>query len=133
MTQDRRKVRRRSPARRNARTARAATAASAEATSPSAAPPAPRRDDSGVIWTLQQVETEIIAIVAKLTPGADPASISRSTRFGNDLGWDDWYKLRVVKPVRARLHETLADAVVKDIKKVGDLIDYVWSRMEDVS
>jgi hypothetical protein len=91
-----------------------------------------RRDDSGQTWTLAAVEREIAAILAELAPGWHPTSIARTTRFHDDLGFDVWGVLRVVKPVRDRLHETLSDAVVRGLRKVGDLVDYVWAKMEDV-
>ena len=92
-----------------------------------------RRDDAGQVWTLAQVEVEIAGIVAQLTPGVDPGAIQRASRFRDDLGWDDWSLLRVVKPVWRRLHETLSDYVVKELRRVGELMDYVWSKMEDVT
>jgi acyl carrier protein len=107
---------------------------------PHLAPPRPRpvaadvrRDDSGQLWTLRNVEREIGAILALLAPGWTAAAIVRTTRLEDDLGFDSWGVLRVVKPVRMRLHETLSDSVVRDLKKVGDLVDYVWAKMEDVS
>jgi hypothetical protein len=37
-----------------------------------------------------------------------------------------------VKPVKRRLHESLEDNVVLyEVKTVGDLVKYVWSRMDD--
>jgi acyl carrier protein len=83
-------------------------------------------------WNLVQVETEIVAIVAELSPGWRPDQIGLATRFDDDLGWDEWYILSVVKKVRKRLHETLSDPVVKNLKVVGDLVKYVWSKMEEV-
>jgi acyl carrier protein len=94
-------------------------------------PPAPRRDDTGHEWTLAEVEREIASILSKLAPGWDPAAIRRSTRIHEDLGFDTWGILRVVRPVRDRLHETLSDALVRELRKVGDLVDYVWAKMED--
>jgi hypothetical protein len=91
-----------------------------------------RRDDSGQTWTLRDVEREIAAILARLAPGWTAAAISRTTRLHDDLGFDAWGVLRVVKPVRNRLHETLSDTIVRDLRKVGELVDYVWAKMEDV-
>jgi hypothetical protein len=79
------------------------------------------------------VEREIALILAKLAPGWDPDDIVPALRLDQDLGFDEWGVLRVVKPVRHRLHEQLSDAVVRDLADVGDLVDYVWSKMEDVS
>lgn len=90
-----------------------------------------RKDDSGTLWTREQVLAEVVAIVAALSPGVEAKTIVRKTRFAGDLGWDEWYVLRVIKPVRRRLHETLSDPVVKGLRMVGDLADYVWSKMED--
>lgn len=91
-----------------------------------------RKDDSGQAWEDTEVEAAIIRIVAKLSPGFPAKDIRRGTKFG-DLGWDQWYRLRVVKPIRNTLHEKLEDNVVLGLDTVGDLIDYVWSRMEDVA
>ena len=48
------------------------------------------------------------------------------------LGWDSWYRLRLLKPVWKRLREQLpAQLVVDRVKSVGDLRDLVWALMED--
>lgn len=92
-----------------------------------------RVDDSGKVWDEEGVEAAIKSIVARLTPKTKPGALTRTTRLEADLGWDKWYKLKVVKPVRKRLHETLEDNVVLyEVKTVGDLVKYVWSRMDDV-
>ena len=89
-----------------------------------------RVDDAGHEWEEAEVEATIKDIVAALTPGGTSGALKRATRFQADLGWDKWYKLKVVKPVRRRLHETLEDNVVLyEVKTVGDLVKYVWSRM----
>lgn len=91
-----------------------------------------RRDEKGHRWTAAGVEREVIAIVAELS-GEKPKDIKRSVRFEQDLGWDAYYRLRVVKPVRARLHEQLEhDMLASKVRTVGNLIDYVWSLMEGV-
>jgi hypothetical protein len=90
-----------------------------------------RKDDRGHRWTDQGVERALIRIVRGLSPGFGRKKITRKTRLHTDLGWDDWYVLRVVKPVRATLHETLEDRVVLALKTVGDLVNYVWNKMED--
>jgi len=95
------------------------------------APPAKRRDDRGSLWTLSEVEAEILAVIARLDAKAREPEVTRATRFARDLGWDEWFKLSLLKPVKRRLHETLSAAVVLDrVKTVGDLVDYVWSSME---
>jgi hypothetical protein len=111
----------------------------AKKSSPSQAPLAhsasrtlPRRDDSGKQWTLPQVETAVLAIVLKLAPGWSPGQVTLSTRFEADLGWDEPYMLSLVKPVRARLHETLPAGTVVGLRRVGDLVKSVWSKMEEV-
>ena len=92
-----------------------------------------RVDDAGKEWDEARVEAAIKRIVARLTPGKIPGGIKRTTKLEADLGWDKWYKLKVVKPVRTQLHETLEDNVVLyEVKTVGDLMDYVWSRMDEV-
>jgi hypothetical protein len=92
-----------------------------------------RRDDEGHRWTQAGVETAVRRIVARLTPGGKPGALKRSTKLEADLGWDKWYKLKVVKPVRTTLHESLEDNVVLyEVKTVGDLMDYIWSRMDEV-
>ena len=90
-----------------------------------------RKDDRGHRWTDQGVERALIRIVRGLSPGFGRRKITRRTRLHTDLGWDDWYVLRVVKPVRTTLHETLEDRVVLALKTVGDLVNYVWNKMED--
>ena len=92
-----------------------------------------RRDESGKTWTQARMEGEIATLVARLTPGCSAVDLSRATRFRDHLGWDEWSLLRLVKPVLRQFHETLSDFLVKDLKTVGDLMDYVWSKMEDVS
>ena len=79
------------------------------------------------------MERAVRRIVARLTPGKTTRAIKRATKLEADLGWDKWYKLTVVKPVRATLHETLEDNVVLyEVKTVGDLVKHVWSRMDEV-
>jgi hypothetical protein len=90
-----------------------------------------RKDDRGHRWTDKGVERALIGIVRRLSPGFGRRKITRKTRLHTDLGWDDWYVLRVVKPVRATLHETLEDRVVLALRTVGDLVSYVWNKMED--
>ena len=89
-----------------------------------------RKDDRGHRWTDRGVERAVIRIVRQLSPGFARKRITRKTRLHTDLGWDDWYALRVVKPIRTTLHETLEDRVVLALKTVGDLVSYVWNRME---
>ena len=91
-----------------------------------------RRDDKGIAWRKTEVETAIIAIVADRNQST-ARGISRSTQFGRDLGWDDWYKLTLVKPVKRQLHVALSHTMVKnDVKSVGNLADYTWSLMEGI-
>lgn len=92
-----------------------------------------RRDDEGQEWTREQVRAVAIAIVAKLA-GVPAETVYPDTRLGDGgLGWDDWHKLSLVKPVRSRLHESLSHAVLKnDVATVGQLISYVWSLMEEI-
>lgn len=89
-----------------------------------------RRDDKGITWRESEVATAVIGIVARLN-GGTAAGMTRATQFGKNLGWDDWYKLSLIRPVKRQLHETLAHPVVKnDVKTVGNLVDYIWSLME---
>jgi hypothetical protein len=90
-----------------------------------------RRDDAGDLWTAAQVMRELAAIVCALDDNLKPADVTRSASFAGDFGWDDWFKLRLRKPVEKRLHESLsAFVIVERVKTVGDLADYVWSSME---
>lgn len=87
-----------------------------------------RRDDSGGYWSAAAVEREILDLVRAIDPHAK--QLTRSTTFSGDLGWDDWFKLSVLKPVRKRFHESLSATVVLDrVRTVGDLVDYVWASM----
>lgn len=89
-----------------------------------------RKDDEGKEWTKDEVTAEVIAIVRDLSPGVDGA-VTAKTTFAK-LGWDSWYRLRLLTPVRKRLHERLPAQIVMDkVKNVGDLRDMVWALMED--
>lgn len=91
-----------------------------------------RRDDKGISWRKAEVETAAAAIVAGLNHST-ARGITRATQFGRTLGWDDWYKLTLVKPVRKQLHVTLSHTMIKnDVKSVGNLVDYIWSLMEPI-
>jgi len=91
-----------------------------------------RVDDAGQKWEEAEVEGAIKEIVAALTPGGTSGALKRVTKLEADLGWDKWYKLKVVQPVKKRLHETLENNVVLyEVKTVGDLVKYVWSRMDE--
>lgn len=92
-----------------------------------------RKDDRGHTWTDRGVERAVIKIVRDLSPGFARKRITKKTRLHKDLGWDEWYVLRVVKPVRAALHERLEDRVVLTLKSVGDLVGCVWNSMEDTA
>ena len=72
----------------------------------------------------------MIRIVRRLSPGFARKRITRKTRLHQDLGWDDYYPLRVVKPIRATLHEQLEDHAVLGLRTVGDLVASVWNAME---
>ncbi len=89
-----------------------------------------RRDSRGHRWTEAGVERVAIKIVRDLSPGWARRKISRRTRLHDDLGWDEWYMLRLTKPVRARLHEPLDDRVVLRLRTVGDLVGCVWGGMD---
>lgn len=89
-----------------------------------------RKDDRGHRWTDRGVERAVIRIVRRLSPGFGRRKITRKTRLHANLGWDDWYVLRVVKPIRLTLHESLEDRVVLTLKAVGDLVSCVWNGME---
>jgi len=92
-----------------------------------------RADDKGHRWTKGGVELAVRRIVAQLTPGKTTRAIKRATRLEADLGWDKWYKLKVVAQVKKHLHETLEhNAVLYDVKTVGELVDQVWSQMDEV-
>ena len=83
------------------------------------------------IWTLERIEFEVFTIVAELTPGTNADDIGRKTRFAADLGWDEWSLLRLVRPVREVFGVRLAAATVKNLKKVGELADKVWAKLEE--
>ena len=89
-----------------------------------------RRDDRGHSWTNRGVERAVIRIVRRLSPGFARRPISRKTRLHQDLGWDEYYPLRVVRPVRTTLHVQLEDRLVLKLKTVGDLVSCVWNAME---
>ena len=89
-----------------------------------------RKDDGGHAWTGGGVERAVIRIVRHLSPGFARRPITKNTRLHQDLGWDEWYPLRVVKPIRTTLHEALEDRVVLGLRTVGDLVSCVWSAME---
>ena len=92
-----------------------------------------RADDKGHRWTKGGVELTVRRIVAQLTPGKTTRAIKRASRLEADLGWDKWYKLKVVAPVKTRLRETLErNLVLYDVKTVGDIVDLVWSQMDEV-
>jgi len=88
-----------------------------------------RKDERGHRWTDRGVERAVIRIVRRLSPGWARRKITRKTRLHTDLGWDDWYVLRVVQPIRRTLHETLDDRAVLGLKSVGDLVSCVWNGM----
>lgn len=89
-----------------------------------------RKDEDGRQWTEAEVTAEVIAIVRALSPGFDGAVTTRTTLA--KLGWDSWYRLRLLKPVWKRLHERLpAQLVVDKVRSVGDVRDFVWALMED--
>lgn len=89
----------------------------------------PRLDDHGKQWTRHEVEHELRSIVgaAAHVPLGD---VLLSTRFQEDLDWDEWFILSLLKPIKRRLHEDLADFILLQLETVGDLVTYVWSRME---
>jgi hypothetical protein len=92
-----------------------------------------RRDDKGMAWTRAELEVALAGIVATLNR-TTARDIGRSTRFDDrGLGWDDWFKLTLVKPVKKQVHVTLSHTMVKnDLKTVGNLHDYAWSLMEPI-
>ena len=90
-----------------------------------------RKDDLGHFWTDRGVERAVIRIVRHLSPGFARKRITKKTRLHQDLGWDEWYVLRVVKPIRTTLHVQLEDRVVLELKTVGDLVGRVWGSMEE--
>lgn len=91
---------------------------------------ATRKDSKGKVWTEEKVLRAVRSIVGKLAPGHPTRTIKRKTRFATDLGWDEWYQLRLGRPIRARLRGVLADAVLKKLRTVGELADRVWANME---
>lgn len=90
-----------------------------------------RKDERGHWWTDGGVERAVIRIVRRLSPGWERRKIGRKTRLHGDLGWDEWYVLRVAKPVRATVHVALDDRALLDLKTVGDLVGSVWGRMAE--
>jgi len=89
-----------------------------------------RKDGRGHSWTDGGVERAVIRIVRRLSPGFERKRITKKTRLHQDLGWDEYYALRVVKPIGATLHEELEDRAVLELKTVGDLVACVWNAME---
>jgi len=88
-----------------------------------------RKDDRGHRWTDAGVERAVIRIVRRLSPGWARRKITRRTRLHTDLGWDDWYVLRLAGPVRATLHVSLDDRALLALKTVGEVAAGVWNRM----
>ena len=88
-----------------------------------------RKDDLGHRWTEGGVERAVIRIVRRLSPGWARRRITRRTRLHTELGWDEWYVLRVARPVRAALHETLDDRLLLNARTVGEIVAMVWTRM----
>jgi hypothetical protein len=88
-----------------------------------------RKDERGHWWTDGGVERAVIRIVRHLSPGWERRKIARKTRLHADLGWDEWYVLRVAKPIRATVHVTLDDRALLNLRTVGDLAGSVWGRM----
>src|SRR5215831_15349533 len=94
----------------------------------SSAAPETRRDGAGQTWTAAQLLAEIASIICDLDDNLAPADVVRSASFADDFGWDEWFKLRLRKPIEKRLHESLsAYLILERVKTVGDLVDYVWS------
>jgi hypothetical protein len=89
-----------------------------------------RKDDRGHAWTAGGVERAVIRIVRRLSPGFARRRITRKTRLHQDLGWDGWYVLRVVKPIRTTIHVQVEDRVLLALRTVGDLVRCVWDAME---
>ena len=88
-----------------------------------------RKDERGHWWTDGGVERAATRIVRRLSPGWARRRITRRTRLHTDLGWDEWYVLRVAKPIRSQLHVTPDDLSLLRLRTVGDLVAYVWARM----
>ena len=88
-----------------------------------------RKDDLGHWWTAGGVERAVIRIVRRLSPGFARRRITKKTRLHQDLGWDEWYALRVAKPIRTTIHVGLEDRVVLAARTVGDLVGRVWNAM----
>jgi hypothetical protein len=88
-----------------------------------------RKDDRGHRWTDAGVERAVIRIVRRLSPGWARRKITRRTRLHTDLGWDDWYVLRLAGPVRTTLHVSLDDRALLALKTVGEVAAGVWNRM----
>lgn len=88
-----------------------------------------RKDERGHRWTDGGVERAVIRIVRRLSPGWARRKIARRTRLHADLGWDEWYVLRVAKPIRLLLHVTPDDRALLRLRTVGELVALVWSRM----
>ena len=88
-----------------------------------------RKDDRGHRWTDTGVERAVIRIVRHLSPGWARRKITRRTRLHADLGWDDWYPLRLARPIRTTLHVRPDDRTLLALRTVGDVVADVWGRM----
>ncbi len=88
-----------------------------------------RKDDRGHRWTDTGVERAVIRIVRRLSPGWARRKITRRTRLRTDLGWDEWYVLRLARPLRATLHVALEDRALLAVRTVGEVVAGVWNRM----
>lgn len=90
-----------------------------------------RKDNAGKLWTEDEVASEVIAIVRDLSPGVSTEKITLRSSLAK-LGWDSWYRLRLIKPVEKRLHERLeAQLLIDRARTVADVKQMVWAMMED--
>jgi hypothetical protein len=84
-----------------------------------------RRDGTGRLWKRAEADAEVLAIVGAVH--GRQAAISRRTTF-TSLGWDRWYRLNLVAPVRQRFAAELShSALLAVVRTVADLQSYVWS------
>ncbi len=58
----------------------------------------------------------------------DPATVTRDTRFVEDLGADSLALMELMFSLETETGKTMDDDVMEKVKTVGDLCDYIESK-----
>ncbi|MFN0132368.1 MAG: acyl carrier protein [Phycisphaerales bacterium] len=74
--------------------------------------------------TEQEIEAKVIRIVADQL-GADPAKVSRSTSFVDDLNADSLDQVELVMEFEDEFETSIPDEQAEKIKTVGQAIDFI--------